>query len=142
MEIKYITIDELKEYIYTAFFDDYELIDYYDKNEEIKSTDEAIENVYQKISIIYPTANFLGVQIEGNKAGYFVCEDSLLISFGLNKKYRNKEILPVFWEEIKNKMGKNFQCCLYSYNVRAIRFLEKYGMVKLLENVTILSNLN
>lgn len=140
MTVKNINIDELKDYVYNAFIDDEELIEYFDKNANVKTTNEAIESVCEKIKSQYSDSAFFGVEINGIKEGYFVFRENLLISFGMNKKYRNKEVLSEFWEEIKKHLGNSFQAALYSYNTRAISFLEKCGMKILYDNITILSN--
>lgn len=140
MEVKNIDINEFNDYVYNAFFDDKEFIEYYDRSVNAKNTEEAIENVCEKIKISYPDADIFGVEINGAKEGYFVCRENLLISFGMSIKYRNKETLSGFWNEIKKKMGSNFHCMLYSHNSRAIEFLKKCGMKIMYDHITILTN--
>lgn len=139
MTVKKISLIELNEYIYNTFINDKEIVKYYDKNIEIKNTLDAIINVTEKIEEVYSEADFFGVEINGNKAGYFVCRESLLISFGIGVEYRNREVLSDFWEHIKSTLGETFQCCLYSVNKRGIKFLEKGGMKILFDEITILT---
>ncbi len=139
MDIKNINIDQFQEYVYNAFFDDEEIIEFYDRSANVKTTQEAIDNVCFKIKTAYPDAEIVGVEIKGCKEGYFVYKDNLLISFGMNLKYRNKETLFEFWEAIKRRMGNNFHSMLYSHNLRAINWLQKSGMKILFDHITILS---
>ena len=140
MTTKSINIGELKPYIDIAFSNDDDLLKYYDRAEKIKTLEEACENTFKKISIIYPDAYIIGIEIDGNKKGYFVYGNNLLISFGMNKECRNEKTLIDFWEQIREKVGDNFQCIMNSCNQRAIGFLKKHGMKPLFENVTILTN--
>ena len=139
MIVKQIDIDQFEEYVYNAFIDDNELLEFYDRSIHAKTTGEAIENVIFKIQNSYPDANIFGVEIENTKVGYFVCKENLLISFGMAIKYRNKMVLSKFWEEIKNKLGNKFNSLLYSHNIRAIEFLKKGGMKILFDHITVLS---
>lgn len=129
----------LKVYIESVFWDDDDILIYFDKEAGVKTTTDASVSVYKKIANQYYDAEKVGVEIDGYKVGYFVYMDELLVSFGVNKKYRNTEILSELWEEIKSRIGDTFQCVLYSYNTRAIGYLKKCGMKILFDNVTILS---
>lgn len=60
--------------------------------------------------------------------GYFVTFDGFLHSFAINKKYRNREVLVGWFEQVKKVLGKHFMCMLYDINTRAIKHLEKQGM--------------
>lgn len=139
MEVNDINIDEFEEYVYKAFFDDTEILEYYDRSANVKTTQEAIDNVCDKIKVCYPDAQIVGVEIKGCKEGYFVYRDNLLISFGMSLQYRNKETLFQFWETIKQRMGNNFHSMLYSHNIRAINWLQKSGMKIEFDHITILS---
>jgi len=139
MTVTKININQLEEYVENAFFGDNELIEYYDKSAGVNTIPEAVENVILKIQTQYPDANIFGVEIKGEKEGYFIYEGNLLISFGLNKYYRDNVMLPEFWNEIKKELGDTFQCALYSHNVRAINWLQRSGMKILFDKITILS---
>lgn len=145
MVVQNIHIDELKSYVEAAFEGDDDIVFYYDRKEKVKTIQEAAENVVKKINKGYSFAEMRGVKINGAKVGYFIYTEDLLVSFGINKGYRLKEILIDFWEEIKKELGETFQCLLYSYNTRAIDFLRRNGMNILFENTTLLrfeNNLN
>lgn len=139
MDVKEINIDQFDDYVYNAFIGDEEIIEFYDRSANVKTVLEAIDNVCEKIRLAYPTALIYGIEICGSKEGYFVCKDDLLISFGMNIKYRTKETLQEFGDEIKRKLGNKFNCMLYSHNTRAINFLKKCGMEILFNHITILS---
>jgi hypothetical protein len=139
MDIKSIALEEFEEYVYKAFFNDEEIIEYYDRSAKVKTTQEAIDNVCEKIKMGYPDAQIVGVEIKGCKEGYFVYKDNLLISFGMSLQYRNKETLFEFWEAIKRRLGNNFHSMLYSHNIRAINWLQKSGMKIEFDHITILS---
>lgn len=138
MIAKDINIYCLYPYIAIAFEGDNELLNFYDTSENINSIEEAVWNVYKKIKGNYPNAIIRGVEEEDKKIGYFVYEEDLLISFSINKAYRNADKLKDFFSLIKSCFPHSFLCYLYGHNGRAIGFLEKGGMKKLAENVTIL----
>lgn len=138
MRKKEVNITEIHGYIKAAFSGDHEIVQYYDKTQKVKSCEEATENVFTKIDKNYPDAKLIGIAENEEPIGYFAYNNDLLISFGINMKYRERDSLVTFWELIKSEMPKVFQCVLYSHNSRAINYLEKSGMDIVLENVTIL----
>lgn len=138
MTVVEIHIDELLDYVEPAFSGDDDLLFYYDKKANVKTTKEAAENVIIKIRKSYIGSECRGIKVNGDKVGFFVYADELLISFGLNKEYRNKVVLGEMWQMIKGELGDSFQCLLYSYNVRAIDWLRRNGMTVLFENTTLL----
>jgi len=137
MTVRTINIDELSDYVNETFKGDDDLLFYYDKKEKIKTIESACNNVVEKIRMIYTDSEIRGIKINGSKVGYFVFTDELLISFGLNKGYRNKVILIDMWDCIKHELGDTFQCLLYSHNIRGCDWLKKCGMKELFSNVTI-----
>ena len=145
MTVQPIDINDLRVYVDAAFDGDDDILFYYDKKEKVKTISEACENVVNKVENQYDDSQIRGLKINGSKVGYFVYTNDLLVSFGVNKHYRNKAILTDMWEIIKKEMGDTFQCLLYSYNVRAVDWLKRCGMDILFENVTVLrfeNNLN
>lgn len=139
MEVKKIHIKDFREYVYNAFIDDIEIIEFYDRSVKVNTTEEAIDNVCLKISEAYPDAKIFGVDIDNIKVGYFVTRGDLLISFGMSIQHRNKITLSVFWDHIKSNMGNKFNAMLYSHNIRAINFLKKGGMKIEVDHITVLS---
>lgn len=145
MTIENIDINELPTYVDAALEGDEDILLFYDKKVEVKTVKDACTNIVNKISIAYSDSYIRGVKVDGAEIGYFVFDDELLISFGINKDYRNKETLTEFWGKITNELGGTFNCLLYSYNERAIGYLKKCGMSVIFDNVTILrfeNNLN
>jgi hypothetical protein len=138
MTARLVNIEELKEYIEIAFSNDTEIVDYFDPKYDLSKWEDASGIVYDKICLDYSQCKLTVLEINGNKAGYFVYNDNLLISFGLNIQYRNNEELGRMWNIIRSKVGEFFQCVLFSRNTRAIKWLNRCGMNNLLESVTIL----
>ena len=62
--------------------------------------------------------------------GYVVSYEGVLYSFGINIKFRKKDILLSWWEELKKTIGREFVCRLYRNNTRAIEFLKKQQMIE------------
>lgn len=139
MKIENIDIKYLSHFIGSAFWNDNELLSFYDKNIPVKTIEDICDNVYEKIKSLNKLPQIRGVVSEdGLEIGYFIFEPTALISFGININYRNKENLMEFWELIKKEIGVSFQCYLFGHNTRAIKWLQKSGMNIIFENVTIL----
>jgi len=132
-------ISEMQPFVEAAFLLDTDLLNYYDKGENVTSTQQACDNVMAKIKHNYPDAKCIGFYDNYNPVGYYVYMPELLISFGLNKNFRNSLYLDEFWKSIKQSLGDKFDCLLYSYNTRAINWLKKCGMVTTIENITVLT---
>lgn len=139
MVVKRVNIAILEEYVYNAFLDDDELVALYDKAANVKTPIEASGNVMEKIRHVYPESDMYGVEVNLVKAGYFVCKNNLLISFGMMKEYRRKDILHRFWDEIQQRMGDSFECALYSSNTRGCEWLVKCGMTEIFREISIFS---
>jgi hypothetical protein len=135
---KTIDINHLQEYVRTAFENDFELIDFYDKSVSVSSIEEICENVCDKLESLIEPCELRGILVNDKIVGYFAFSQGILTSFGLNLVYRNEEYLKEFWELIKSEIGGSFQCCLFGHNLRAIKYLEKMEMKIILENMTIL----
>jgi len=65
---------------------------------------------------------------EKQPIGYVVTFGNTLYSFSINIKFRKKDILIGWWNEIKKVLGKNFVCNIYNNNTRCIEFLKKQQM--------------
>jgi len=128
----------MQPFVEAAFLLDTELLNYYDKGEKITSTQQACDNVMLKLNTNYADQNYVGVYDKGVPVGYFAYMLGVLISFGLNKNYRNSIYLKEFWKMIKGAIGTDFTCILYSYNTRGLEWLKKCGMEVQLDNVTVL----
>ncbi len=139
MVVKNIHIEELKEYIDETFYGDDEILNCYDKTVPVTRITDVCESVFTKIESLQQSAEIRGIEIGGMKVGYFVFHPSVLLSFGINSEYREKEYLIDFWETINTELGGTFQVALFSYNRRAINWLQKCGMKILFDNATLMS---
>lgn len=131
-------IETIKDYIAIAFESDEEIVELYDKNVEVEDVQDVIDSVIRKIESVEGEVDLVGVSVEYKKVGYIIFAPKNLVSFGLNKKYRNSEFLPLFWEQIKSNLGGQFECSLFGHNERAIKWLERAGMKIIFKNVTTL----
>ena len=61
------------------------------------------------------------------KIGYVVEFDDFLYSYGINIKFRKKDILIAWWREVSRVMGGKFMTMLYLNNTRCITHLRKQG---------------
>lgn len=135
MELKKCNIDDLKGYIDIAFKDDNALYKYFDRSIEVSSISEMVESVFIKIkdySRFFLDCNAFGVYSEDKPIGYLFIlkEPNLLVSFSINKNYRNKQMLTSYFDLIKEQFNGDFSCFLYSYNKRAIDWLKNCGMIQ------------
>ena len=127
-----------KEYIDTAFQNDFEIIELYDKDENVTDISEVCTSIFDKCKLIEKESLFYGVESEGEKIGYFVFQGNVLVSFGVSVNWRKSGILVRFFELIITHIGSGFTILLYSYNKRAIKWLEKMGMEVVAKEITIL----
>lgn len=138
MNIVNIHIEDLMPFIKAAFDEDEEILIFYDRSQKVENSQDVCKNIFGKIKEQYETSTAIGVQKNGENVGYFVTYQRLLISFGVNKKFRDKEHLRDFFELIKTHFSGTFQTLLYSYNTRAISWLNKCGVRTVFEDVTVL----
>lgn len=131
--IKKISKSEIPSLIATAYEGDTELFEKYcsaklrtDKVDfpiAVLNTLDIIDEVSTAYKLSY-----YKVIYQKKAIGYFVTFDKFLHSFAINKKYRNREVLVGWFEQVKKVLGKNFMCMLYDINTRAIAHLERQGM--------------
>lgn len=133
--IKKISKTEIPSLIATAYEGDTELLEkYYNLNRfnlgvkvdfptAVLDTLDIIDEVSKAYKVSY-----YKVIYQKKPIGYFVTFDKFLHSFAINKKYRNREVLTGWFEEVKKVLGKHFICMLYEINTRAINHLQKQGM--------------
>ena len=139
MEIVLVTNPNYKKsYIDVAFENDFEILNVYDKGEEVNDISEVCYSVWNKVEMIAEDSVFYGVELDGGKIGYFVFQGNILFSFGVGLKWRKKDILLQFFKVILSKIGDGFTIALYSYNQRAIKWLQKMGMNIVAKEITIL----
>jgi hypothetical protein len=89
-----------------------------------------IENTYSKLIEYQKNIDgvFKIVEVEGNIAGFVYYVDSVLISFGINKKYRNQKTLSLLFDNIKTWLNGDFVTFMWQRNNRAVEWLKKCGM--------------
>jgi len=118
--------------IYAAFVGDDDVCNHCDPDAEDKTPDGISLDVYGKLmdweDVCFGT--FKKVKVEGKEAGFVYCFDDILVSFGVNKAYRNKDFLSSFFADIVETMGGDFVTFMWERNTRAIKWLEKNGMQK------------
>lgn len=132
--IREISNDNLIYFIRKGFENDVELLNYYDKGLVERSISAMVHDTYAKLQDyqhVFSKNISFAVYKEEEPIGYlFVTkEPNRLISFALNKTHRNKETLKKFFSLICGTLENNFECVLYSENVRGINWLIKCGML-------------
>jgi hypothetical protein len=139
-------LTDLKQYIDIAFNEDKELIKYFDKSASVSDTDGMSNNVWDKLKE-YPTyfSHVYCYKVFLNKEPigflFITKAPNLLVSFSINKKYRNKEVLKEYFDNICKELDNDFICMLFSENLRGINWLQKCGM-KIIEVNNIYTKLN
>lgn len=120
------------------YFEGDNLLDYYDPTSEVKTFDEAVMDIYQKL---VSHAKDKKCEFVRDEIGYLFYSDKLLISFCVKPVCRTKENLAYFGNLIKLKLGQHFDCFLFNKNEKGVRFLERIGMKKIMSNdlITLLS---
>jgi len=134
LTIKEIESSELSGYIQSAWDNDVLLPNFYDKSLEEKSLKNMVKDTNDKVKgllEIHEGVKMFGVDYKNEMIGFIVLNKKLnyLYSFGINKNYRNKEVLSEIFSYIKNNI-KEFFCLLNRYNSRAVSWLKKCGMTE------------
>lgn len=128
MITKTITYEQLVPAIKTVFAEDKAVYDLYDPNVEVKNIDDIVANILQKTTEYKAPVIYKEVYLGNELAGYFFYREGMLISFGLNVKFRTRHYKKDFFRTIKKEIGSHFFCVLWTKNSRAIRYLLKMGM--------------
>ncbi len=129
-------MDKVRQAIEFAFEKDSDILNYCDPDYKDKSLKELTDSIYDKIigcSISYTDCAFYRYEVDGLFVGFFflIRDPNVLVSFGINKDYRNKETLSHFFEVIKDEFDENgFDCYMWERNVRGNNWLQKCGMEK------------
>lgn len=127
ISIQKIPIGDIGGCVGIAFDEDYEFVEKFhfaDKTldelvaNNIRNINELAENIDVKCYVVYWGEN---------KIGFFVMayHNSMLYSFGINKKYRVKNILIDWVNYIKTMVSEYLVCPLNAENKRAINFFLK-----------------
>lgn len=124
-----------------VFHDDDEINKYCDPDFEKKEKKKLVHNIYKKIEEYNKLGHckFYDLVVDNELVGYgFNCMN-LLVSFGVNKKYRTPEKLTKVFDIIKNSFDGDFESYMWTRNSRAINWLKKCGMKEIeskINNVT------
>lgn len=133
LSVKTISNENLIYFIRKAFDGDIELLNYYDRGLEKRNLDAMANDTYVKLQdyehLLFDSCAYSVYKGEEAIGYYFVTtEPNMLISFGVNKKHRNKETLIEFFKIIAETLDYDFEMFLYAENKRATDWLVKCGM--------------
>jgi hypothetical protein len=128
VHLKKISLPEVRKGIAIAYDGDQDLFDKYhvkqcDLFSAVMTTLEMIRETAAQRNLSYYKVVYKQIPI-----GYVVVFDDFLYSYGINKKFRKKEILIDWWDQVKKITGRKFFSMLYKNNKRAEQFLLKQGM--------------
>lgn len=127
--ISRITKKKANKLIELAFLGDSELLEkYHAVNDNMQ---DSIEHTIERIDVCSMAyeLKFYKVEVDGESAGFFVIGDNFLYSFGLNLRFRKKEILLQWWAMVCRELKPNFICMMNKKNTRGINFLKRQGMI-------------
>ena len=148
IEFKIISIEELENLIYLSYENDTDLIKKFHSinidNEE-HSFKECVEQTYNRILDASKSvdSDIFKVLYNGEEIGYMVIFGSVLYSFAIFPSFRKKDILNLWWEEVKELFGGEFGALIYNNNIRCLIFLLKNDMKIVAEenNILLLKNI-
>lgn len=136
MQKRPLTKKDWLPYLHAAFEGDSDIVSLYDRDIDVHTVADVCENIFQKLSSLEEGLCFYGVDSEG-PVGYFAFQGTVLVSFGLAPRHRTPEGGSRFYR-LMQSVEETFLCYLYTYNQRAVRWLEKMGMKIVFNNVTLL----
>lgn len=136
MQKKLLTANDWMPPIEAAFLGDGEIVSLYDRDACVATVSDVCGNVLEKL-LSHDGLRFYGLYSGDLPVGFFAFSEGVLVSFGLAVERRTEDGLAAFWKEIKST-EESFLCYLYSYNQRAIRWLQKMGATPIFHNVTLL----
>lgn len=130
ISLKKITIFELPKLVKISYEGDEDLLNKYhvDKfslEDAVESTMGMIEETNGAVKM-----QFFKVLLFNLEIGYLAIFENFLYSFGINIKFRAKNILMQYWDLIKKELGDSFITMLYPNNERAINWVKKQGMIE------------
>jgi hypothetical protein len=120
-----------------AFEGDKDISKYCDKNDKELDLEKLVLSIFKKL-LEYEDAgecDFYDLSVENEVVGYGFNYKNILISFGVNKKFRNKEKLEKVFEIIKGKFNSDFETYMWERNERAVNWLKKCGMTEIESNI-------
>lgn len=123
-----ISLIELYILVLSSFSNDPELLEKYQQldTDLVDTVNRNMENIKEWGDSV----RYLGINYNGRNIGFCVIDEDrkILVSFGINMKYRKRDILNTWVETLKDYFNGKFNCSLWSKNERAIKFLQKNGM--------------
>lgn len=128
MIAKTIEYREFEKAIRSAFKDDPDMLTLYDPLAHVKSLDDIVNDIVKKIKT-HGKAVVKGLYEKNKLAGFFIRVGGLLVSFGIAVEYRVRKFKNKLWQLIREEFKGIFKCYLWTTNQRAIKFLQKCGMV-------------
>lgn len=128
VKIKQISKNVIGQYVSIAFKDDTELSKYHILGGE--TIEKCVVDTVYRILDVSTQYDLRFYKVMNNKQpiGFFVLGDKFLFSFGINVKFRNKEVLTEWFAIVKKLLHNSFFSVMNDKNTRAISFLEKQGM--------------
>ena len=120
-----------------AFEGDKDISKYCDKNDKELEVEKLVLSIFKKLLEYEETeeCDFYDLSVENEVVGYGFNYKKILISFGVNKKFRNKENLKKVFEIIKGKFNSDFETYMWERNERAVNWLRKCGMTEVESNI-------
>jgi hypothetical protein len=116
--------------IYAAFDGDDDIKNYCDPSNETPTPEGVSSDAYGKLLVYEDVVDgTFEVLKDGEKEiGFVYYFGEVLVSFGVNKEYRNKDFLMSLFGDMKKWMGNGFVTYMWERNQRAIKWFEKCGM--------------
>ncbi len=133
--VRKVNEDRLEALVRIAYADDVEGFNKYHLKkftyeEAVNKTMEMAEEMKQQVPL-----NYFEVLYNEIPIGYFITFPECLYSFCISKKYRLKKgLINEWWLLVKNELPDLFICIIYRNNTRAIKFLQKMGMIEMDSN--------
>lgn len=148
IEFQIISTEELKDLIYLSYENDADLVKRFHSinidNEE-HTLEECVNATYDRIieAIEEVECDIFKVLYNGEDIGYMAIFGSVLYSFAIFPSFRKKDILNLWWEEVKELFGGEFGTLIYNNNIRCLIFLLKNDMKIVAEenNILLLKNI-
>jgi len=125
---------EIREAIRVAFEGDDEIFNYCDPNFKGTIIEGLVANIENKINEFidfFNDTSFVRLMDDGKIIGYFfiIKKPNILVSMGVNKKYRNAWVLSNVFNYIREVFERDsFETLMWKRNTRAINWLKKCGM--------------
>lgn len=125
-----IEFKDLKPIVELGFGDDPDLIEKYQQlptefEVTVQRNMDNIKEMAEHLPLIYYKVFWMDEVI-----GFTVMEfsNSILYSFGINIRFRKREIVTAWINKVGELFKGSFQCVLWDKNERAINFLTRNGM--------------